>query len=150
MKHTPYKNNASNVILFITLCALALTTVYCSGLGRIKVPEDDSLQNTEFWTTAFRSNLRHNATDIDIEPPIVVLWKKGYKSNVNDQPLGFADYIICTLQNGNLVYLDINKREMIGDGKIAPSISRAPSIDKNILYYGANLGDETLVAFNLV
>lgn len=150
MKYTSHNNFGGHGILLITLCAMALTAVYCSGLGRIKVPEEDSLQSSQFWTTPFRSNLRHNASDIDIDPPMVVLWKKGYKSNVNDQPLGYADYIISTLQNGNLVYLDINKQEMIGDGRIAPAISRAPTIDKNILYYGANLGDETLVAFNLV
>lgn len=150
MKRISYHKIQGKRVLFVLFCALILTVVYCSGLGRIKVPEGDLLQSSQFWTTPFGSNLRHNASDMDIDPPIAVLWKKGYKSNVTDQPLGYADYIISTLQNGNLIYLDINKQEMIGEGRIAPGIARAPTIDKNILYYGANLGDETLVAFNLV
>jgi len=136
--------------LFVALCTMLLYGVFCSGLGRIKIPEEDLLQGSQFWTTPFRSNSRHNASDVDIDPPLVVLWKKGVKSSVTDQPLGYADYVISTLQNGNLVYLDITKQEMIGEGRIAPGIARAPTIDQNILYYSANLGDETLVAFNLV
>jgi outer membrane protein assembly factor BamB len=150
MKQTVHQKTYSKCILYVTICTTFLSILFCGGLGRIRVPEKESLQSSQNWTTPFRSNLRHNASDHDVDPPMMILWKKGYKSNVTDQPLGYAGYIISTLQNGNLVYLDIDKQELIGEGKIAPGISRAPTIDNNILYYGANLGDETLVAFDLI
>jgi len=138
-------------IAFISIISsMILSSMNCSGIGHVNQPDENSSQNSKLWLTAYHSNVRHNATNNDITPPITILWRKGYKSLLNDQPLGYGNYIISTLQNGNLVYLDIEKEKMVGDGRIAPGMSHAPTIENNILYYSANLGDETLVAFNLI
>jgi len=129
---------------------LSIVAFKCSGIGHITPPDESVTDNSKLWLTPYSSNIRHNSTNVDIAPPITILWRKGYKSLLNDQPLGYGNYIISTLQNGNLVYLDITKEKMVGDGRIAPGIAHAPTIENNILYFAANLGNETLVAFNLL
>jgi outer membrane protein assembly factor BamB len=127
-----------------------IVTLNCSGLVKLKLPSDESTNSKDSWLTAYKSNQRHNAVEYDLEPPYQILWKKKYKSVVTDHPLATHKYIIMTLKNGNLALFDIEQGGILGDGRIAPGFEHTPTIDHNILYFGANLGKETLIAMNLL
>ncbi len=135
-------------ILFLLLLAASMA---CSGLTKLKISQEDLNQkNRDAWLTVYHSNSRWNAVDTDVEPPYDIIWKKGYKSVITDQPLALADYLIFTSQNGNLGLVDVAREGILGDGRIAPGFEHAPVIDSTYLYFGANLGQETLVALNLL
>jgi outer membrane protein assembly factor BamB len=126
-----------------------LIALNCTGLVKLKLPADESTNSKEHWLTAFKSNQRHNAVEYDLEPPYKILWDKKYKSVITDHPLATHKYIIMTLKNGNLALFDIEQGGILGDGRIAPGFEHSPTIENNILYFAANLGNETLIAMNL-
>ncbi|MBN2365438.1 MAG: PQQ-like beta-propeller repeat protein [Calditrichaeota bacterium] len=137
----------------IFLLVLSLSTgciLSCSGLIKLKVSEEELSSDQEKWTTVFSSNNRHNSVDSDLIPPYRIAWRKGYKSVITDQPLAVADHLIFTTRNGNLAFLNISKGQMLGDGRIAPGFDHAPVIENSTLFYGASLGEKTLVALNML
>ena len=139
------------ILLFGTIVFLAslLTVMHCSGLVKLKIPPEAYNEDKEKWITPYGDNLRQNSIEIDVIPPYKILWDKKYKSVIPDQPLAIDKYIIFVIQNGMLAFFDINKGELIGDGRIAPGFKHSPLIDQNFLYYAANLGHETLGAIKL-
>jgi outer membrane protein assembly factor BamB len=141
--------NIRNALMLILMTLLII--VACSGLARLKINNDQlSEEKKDGWLTIYQSNSRWNTVNTDIEPPYNIIWKKGYKSVINDQPLALADYLVFTSRNGNLGLVDVIREGIMGDGHIAPGFEHAPVIDSIYLYYGANLGEETLASMNLL
>jgi outer membrane protein assembly factor BamB len=145
------KNMTYHSIFQMFILTFLVNTIFlsCGNLTRLKIPEEYVFKEDEIWPTIYHSNFRHNSISTDVEPPMEVIWHKGYKSVIADQPLAIGNYLIFTLLNGNLAYFDLDAEKLIGDGRIAPGFKHAPTIDDNILYYASNLGKETLVALNL-
>ncbi len=127
--------------------SLILLWVNCSGLVNLKLPRNSEV---DAWSTVYQSNLRHNSLESDIAPPYQVMWDRKYKSVITDQPLALGNYLIFTLKNGNIAFLDILSGELIGDGRLAPAFEHAPVIDGKTIYYSAKLGSKTLAAMNLL
>jgi len=121
----------------------------CSGLVKLNIPTENPNSSSPSWPVVYSSNLRQNSIATDVPPPYQIIWEVGNKSVIPDQPLAIDDYLIYTSENGNITFLDIKKGDIIGESRIAPGFAHAPIIDKNILFYAANLGKETLVALNL-
>jgi outer membrane protein assembly factor BamB len=121
----------------------------CTGLVKLNINNEYPNSSFPSWPVVYSSNLRQNAIDFDVLPPYQIIWKKGNKSLIPDQPLAIDNYLIYTSENGNITFLDIEKGDIIGESRIAPGFAHAPIINKNVLFYAANLGKETLVALNL-
>jgi outer membrane protein assembly factor BamB len=144
--------NKNRHLFFQLFSAGLLTTsilLNCGNLTRLRIPEDRVFSDNELWTTVYKTNSRHNSITSDIQPPMEVIWHKGYNSVITDQPLAIGKYLIFTAQNGNLAYFDLELEELIGDGRIAPGFKHAPTISDGTLYFAASLGNETLIALDL-
>ncbi len=145
-RHIPEKQFNIWLITLILIVAFLYT---CSRIAPLKFPSTNNYLQQDAWLTAYKSNLRHNSLDSDVQPPYQIVWDKKYRSVVTDHPLAIHNYIIMTLKNGNVAFFDIEEGRMIGDGRIAPAFEHSATIENNIMYYGANLGRETLIALDL-
>ncbi len=85
----------------------------------------------------------------NIHPPLGVVWKKRVKSVVTDHPLALGDLIFAPTKSGDLYVVDYKTGESMGTGRLGPAMEHLPTIDRNILYAGMVLGNNTLVAFDL-
>lgn len=139
----------TKIIQYLVLTWLLLLLT-CTGLVKLKLNGEYHNSAVPAWPVIYSSNLRQNAVDSDLLPPYQVIWETGSKSVIPDQPLALDNYLIFTSKNGNLTFLDIEKGDIIGESRIAPAFEHAPIIDKQILFYATNLGEETLVALNLL
>lgn len=124
--------------------------VFCAGLVKLKFSSEYAQTFTPAWPVLFQSNLRQNSVDTDIEPPYKIIWETGVKSMVPDQLLAIDQYLVFTLKNGNISFLDIQTGKVVAENRIAPAFEHAPVIDNYTVFYAANLGKETLVSFNLL
>ncbi len=148
MKHAHYKH--LHKLLFLLAGFLILATgIQCSGLIKLNIPPEQYNNPDDGWLTPYKNNLRHNSVAEDVLPPYKISWKKRYRSVIPDQPLAVGNYLIFTVKNGMLAIFDLEKGEKIGEGRLAPGFYHSPVLSDNILYYSANLGNETLGAFDL-
>ena len=122
----------------------------CTGLVKLELDPEYYNSANPGWPIIYASNSRQNAVDSDLLPPYKVIWETGTKSVIPDQLLAIDNYLIFTSKNGNLTFLDIEKGDIIGESRIAPAFEHAPIIDGQVLFYATNLGNETLVALNLL
>ncbi len=136
-----------HLYFFLILIITGLFMIQCGGLVRLTIPED-SYQDA--WITPFGSNQRQNSVNRDVLPPYKILWVRGFKSVITDQPLAINNYLIFTIKNGTLGIINIERGDVTGDGQVAPGFNHAPVLHENIIYYAANLGDETLGGLNLI
>jgi len=124
--------------------------ITCTGLVKLQLNPEYYNSADPGWPIIYASNSRQNAVDSDLLPPYKVIWETGTKSVIPDQLLAIDNYLIFTSKNGNLTFLDIEKGDVIGESRIAPAFEHAPIIDGQVLFYATNLGNETLVALNLL
>lgn len=139
----------SKLILY-SFFSLLFVTVCCAGWAKLKFSSEYAQTAAPASPIPFQSNLRQNSVDSDISPPYKIIWETGVKSMVPDQPLAFDQYLVYTLKNGNIGFLDTRTGKVMAENRIAPAFEHAPVIDKYTVFYAANLGKETLVSFNLL
>ena len=120
----------------------------CSGLVSLDL---NTIRETapQEWHTLGKSPQRHHAVDHNISPPLDIVWKKKVKSIITDHPLTAGDYIFAPTRSGLLYMIDYETGEGLGSGRLGPAMEHVPTIHNEMLYAGMNLGDQTLVGFNL-
>lgn len=145
----PHKKMRKRFFLTLSLLISTGTLWQCGGLVRLDIPADAYRQPDETWLTPYRNNLRQNSLNRDVIPPYQIFWNRGTRSVVTDHPLAMDNYLIITLKNGTLAFFNIERGNKLGDGHIAPGFQHSSVVSGDTLYYAANLGEETLGAFNL-
>ncbi len=136
---------------FRALCIALSMAFYwgCGGLVSLKLPPQDEATEANSWLTLGRNAQHQHYASKDIAPPLAVVWKENVKSVVADHPLALGNYIMAPTLNGVMYILDYDTGERLSDGKLGPSLSNAPTIYKNKMYAGLNLGEKTLVSYDL-
>lgn len=136
-------------VRIFTRVSVVLVLVWsCSGLVSLdlnSVRETESLE----WHTLGKSPERHHAVEQNISPPLDIAWKKKVKSVIADHPLTAGDYIFASTRSGLLYMIDYETGEGLGSGRLGPALEHVPTIHNEMLYAGMNLGDKTLIGFNL-
>ena len=133
------------------LCIVLSIVIYwnCGGITSLKLPPQDEVTEENSWLTLGRNAQHQHYSPKDIAPPLGVVWKENVKSVVADHPLALGNYILAPTLNGTLYMFDYDTGERLSDGKLGPSLSNAPTIYKNRMYAGLNLGEKTLVSYDL-
>ena len=142
--------NSKNIFRWTS--ALILTTAILIGCGtiiKLKLPPAEKMNLENDWLTLGRNNQHTHSSSYNIAPPLETIWRARVKSVVTDHPLAVGDYILALTQNGELYQVDYETGKLQGEGNLGPAINHAPTLQGKILYTGFNLGENTLVGFNL-
>ncbi len=131
------------------LLITALTAFQCSGLVKLNLPPAAYQPGENPWLTPFGNNRRTNSSGFDVTPPYKIVWDKGYRSVITDQPLAVQNFLIFTVESGLLGFVELEHGDLAGDGRLAPGFLHSGAISGGRLYYSANLGNETVGSFNL-
>lgn len=138
--------NIYRILIFTLLWWL---TAGCGNLVKLKLPEKDRQNPEAEWLELGKNPQHQHYANGNIAPPLDVVWKKRVKSVVADHPLALGDYIIASTRSGMMYVIDYESGEKVGNGKIGHALPNAPAIHDNRLYAGIEVGDRTLVGYNL-
>lgn len=133
-------------ICFIFLIAILAS---CSALIPIQVPSNENVSNETDWLTLGRNNQHTHYSNVNIGPPLEIIWKTRVKSVVTDHPLAIGDNILATTASGQLYEVRYETGKVVGSGTIGPAIDHVPTIHDGILYTGFSLGDNTIIGLSL-
>ena len=143
---TSFKKIYLKIFSLIFLC---LFHFQCGGLVTLDIPLEAYQNANALWLQPQKNILRHNSVNSDVFPPYRILWKKKYKSVITDNPLAVDKFLIFTVQSGMLALIDIEQGKLLGDGHLVPGMLHSALLHKNILYYSASLGEETIGALDI-
>lgn len=121
----------------------------CTGLVSLNMPAPTTIDEEEAWLMLGRNLQHQHYASRNVAPPLQVAWEKGVKSVVVDHPLAVGDYIFAPTRNGQLSIIDYTTGMRVGAGKLAPALAHVPTIHDNVLIAGTNLGEKTLIFFDL-
>jgi len=143
---TNSKNNFRRTSALLLLIAIL---VGCGTIVKLKLPTAEKTNFENDWLTLGRNNQHTHNSSHNIVPPLEIIWRTRVKSVVADHPLAVGNYILTLTRNGELYQVDYETGKLRGDGNLGPAINHVPTLRGKILYTGFNLGENTLIGFNL-
>jgi outer membrane protein assembly factor BamB len=142
--------NARNISRSTTVLILIVAVfVGCGTIVKLNLPPADKMSFENDWLTLGRNNLHTNSSPYNIAPPLETIWRVRVKSVVTDHPLAVGNNILALTQNGEFYQVDYESGKLLGSGNLGPAINHAPTLRGKILYTGFNLGEHTLIGFDL-
>jgi outer membrane protein assembly factor BamB len=148
MNQIGFKKNKKFILPILCIMLLIVFT-QCGGLVKLAIPEEAYFDTEDIWLMPNKNERRQHTFNQDVFPPYKIQWSKKYKSVITDHPLAVDKFLIYTVKSGMLVMVDTELEQLLGDGRIAAGVNHSPILDKNILYFSANLGNDTMGAFDV-
>lgn len=127
---------------------LAVILIGCGTIVKITLPTKQMSFDND-WLTLGRNNQHLHNSSHNIVPPLEIVWKRRVKSVITDHPLAAGNYILALTQSGALYQVDYETGKLRGEGNLGPAINHVPTLEGNMLYAGFNLGENTLIGFDL-